>query len=87
VCLLIIPEVFEKLLHTMREITTVESISWPMDQILIQPPIPKCRLYWCLIESADTVTVMLVFSTPLVNERLSNLLTSSPPSPPPPFPG
>jgi hypothetical protein len=36
------------------------------------------RVYWLEIQS-----VMLVFSTPLVNYRLSNLLTGSPTPPPP----
>jgi hypothetical protein len=43
----------------------------PMDQISIKAPNPKCRLYCCLIEFIGwryTVqSVMVVFSTPLVN--------------------
>ncbi len=34
-----------------------------MDQITIKTPIPKCRLYWCLIESeiGDTVSHVGIF--------------------------
>ncbi len=55
-----------------------------MDQITIKTPNPKCRLYWCLIEfnRLEIQSVMLVFSTPLVNQRPSNLLTGWPPPPP-----
>ncbi len=52
------------------------------DQITIKTSNPKCRLYWC---RQEIQSVMLVFSTPLVNKRSSNLLTGSPP-PVPPFP-
>jgi hypothetical protein len=48
-----------------------------MDQKSIQTPNPECRLYWCFI---------LVFSTPLVNWRPSNLLTGASTPPPPPSP-
>jgi hypothetical protein len=56
-----------------------------MDQITIKTPNPKCRLYWCFIEFIDLEiqSVMLVFSTPLVNQRPSYLLTGSPPLLPP----
>ncbi len=37
-----------------------------IDQITIKTPHPKCRLYWRLIE-LDIKSVMLLFSTPLVN--------------------
>ncbi len=38
---------------------------------------PKCRLYWCLIEFRDWKysRSCLIFSTPLVSLRPSNLLT------------
>ncbi len=39
-----------------------------MDQINIKTPIPKCYLYWCSIVSRlEIQSVLLVFSTPLVN--------------------
>ncbi len=36
---------------------------------IIKTPNPECCLYWCLIEVIDwrLLSVMLVFSTPLVN--------------------
>ncbi len=39
------------------------------DQIIsIKTTNPKCRLYWCLIEFILAIqSVMLVFSTPLLN--------------------
>jgi hypothetical protein len=53
----------------------------------MKTPNPKCCLYWCLIEFRDWIytiqSVMLVFSTPLVNYCRSNLLTGSPPPTPP----
>jgi hypothetical protein len=54
-----------------------------MDQITIKTPNPKCRLYWCLnrVYRLEIQSVMLVFSTPLVNYRPSNLLPGSPPPP------
>ncbi len=41
----------------------------PMVQITIKTTNPKCRLYWCFIEfnRLEIQSVMLVFSTPLVN--------------------
>ncbi len=41
-----------------------------MGHLSIKTPNPKCRLCWCLIEliySLEIQSVMLVFSTPLVN--------------------
>ncbi len=38
----------------------------PMDEVTIKTPNPKCCLYWCLIEFIEILSVMMVFSTPLV---------------------
>jgi hypothetical protein len=49
----------------------VRYIPTTMEQISIKTPNPKCRLYWCLIVNRDyrpeIQSVMLVFSSPLVN--------------------
>ncbi len=46
-----------------------------MDQISIKTPIPKCRLYKCLlgVYRLEIQSVMLVFSNPLVNHCSSRL--------------
>jgi hypothetical protein len=57
-----------------------------MDQITIKTPNPKCRFYWFnRVYRLEIQSVMLVFSTPLVNLCPSNLLTGSP-TPLSPFP-
>jgi hypothetical protein len=60
---------------------------YTIDQITIKTPNPKCRLYWCnRVYRLEIQSVMFVFSTPLVNERPSNLLTGSTIPLSPPFP-
>jgi hypothetical protein len=51
-----------------------------MDQRTIKRPSPKCRFYWYLIEFIERRYSQ---SSPLVNQRPSNLLTGSPTPPPP----
>jgi hypothetical protein len=54
-----------------------------MDQIYIKTPNPS-SLVFTRVYRLEIQLVILVFSTPLVNYRLSNLLFGSPT--PPPFP-
>jgi hypothetical protein len=62
-----------------------------MDQISIKTPNPQCRLYWCLKEfmnwKVEIQSVMLVFSTPLVNYSAPLTFSLVHVNPlPPPFP-
>ena len=49
-------------------LTFYDGYTGNMGQISIKTTNPKCRLYWCLIEFILAIqSVMLVFSTPLLN--------------------